>query len=117
MVIALTLDQYIHANILCFLFSFLPFRVADMQVAPEKIGDRNRKRHQITPVDCHALPLECRGFPRAFFSPSTQTKLPEGECLKRGCLPGIVWADEHNRLAQINLGLIKPLEVLDGQFS
>ena len=87
---------------------------ADAQFPPQLPRRSNRDTHQISPVYRHPRTL-WRRLITPLLRPSSQPEIPEGEGLQGGGLTGVVRAHEHDRVAELDLGLGKTLEIADGE--
>ena len=76
-------------------------------------GSRNRRRSRRLTV----APGRSSGvlLPDSLLVPALQTDVPEGEPLHCRSLPGVVRADEHNGVAEVDLDFGEALEVADCQ--
>jgi hypothetical protein len=89
--------------------------VADVEVAPEKVGAGDGDGEQIAAIDGDAGPLRRGGFAFVLFVPLAQADIPQSQRLEGGRFARVVRADEDHRLAQFDVGVRKSLEILDSQ--
>ena len=87
---------------------------ADAQLPPQLARREARNTHQIPPVDRRPGPFG-RRLISPLLRPAPQSEVPEGEGLQGGGLAGVVRADEHHRVAQLDVDFFEALEVADGE--
>ena len=92
------------------LFPVFSTGILRVQICPKKPRTGNGNRIQISAIDRDTRSLAC-GAVIPLFTPPPPAEIPERHGLQGGSLAGIVGADKHDGIAEVNFGVFKPLEV------
>ncbi len=112
--VAYAIDPDVDTHVVGALTLGVAIGVADVEVAPQQPRRRGRNPGEVSATDRHARALLGRGLPTPLLGPAAKAQVPQHQRLQGRGLAGIVGPDEQDGIPELDLDLVEPLEVPNG---